>query len=74
MVDVLRRLPAVTNAGGEMNENGQSVTRLWTTDLTRTLPALLELLRQQQTTLLHLSIARPTLEDVFVRLTGHSIE
>lgn len=74
MVDLLRRLPAVTNAGGEMNENGQSVTRLWTTDLTRTLPALLELLRQQQTTLLHLSIARPTLEDVFVRLTGHSIE
>lgn len=74
MVDLLRRLPAVTNAGGEMNENGQSITRLWTTDLTRTLPALLELLRQQQTTLLHLSIARPTLEDVFVRLTGHSIE
>lgn len=72
--DMLRQLPAVTSTVGETSGDGQSITRLWTTDLTRTLPALLELLRHQQTTLLYLSIARPTLEDVFVRLTGHGIE
>jgi hypothetical protein len=37
------------------------------------LTELMAMLYQQQISLLHLSVTHPTLEDVFVRLTGHEL-
>ncbi len=70
---LLRQLPAVTNVLTQSTEDGNELVRLWTVDLTSTLPALTESLRQRPVTLLRLSVFRPTLEDVFIRLTGHEM-
>jgi hypothetical protein len=72
-IATLRHLPAVTEVQAQEGADGNGIARLWTKDLPRTLTELMALLYQQQISLLHLSVTRPTLEDVFVRLTGHEL-
>jgi ABC-2 type transport system ATP-binding protein len=72
-IATLRHLPAVTEVRAQEGADGNGIARLWTKDLPRTLTELMALLYQQQISLLHLSVTRPTLEDVFVRLTGHEL-
>ncbi len=71
--ELAAKLPAVA-IFDYICDGGQNIVRLWTADLTLTIPALLELLKNQKANLQNLSIVRPTLEDVFVRLTGRKFE
>ena len=67
-LDDLRRLPAVTEA-----RTGLESTTISTDDAERTLVALLQAAHATGTTLDHLAIHAPTLEDVFLKLTGRAL-
>lgn len=67
-LDDLRHLPAVTEA-----RNGLDRAILYTDDAEQTLIALLQLASQRHVTLDHLQIHAPTLEDVFLKLTGRAL-
>ncbi len=73
-VTVLERLPAVTDVSAQVGADGNGFARLWTKDLSKTLTELMTMLHRQRVTLMHLFVIRPTLEDVFVRLTGRSVD
>jgi ABC-2 type transport system ATP-binding protein len=66
--DLLRALPAVS----EVRRDVESVS-LATTELHRSLPALLDTLRERQAILTLLTTHSATLEDVFVSLTGRHL-
>jgi ABC-2 type transport system ATP-binding protein len=65
----LGRLPGVTSAGGS-----DGIIHLQTADAQATLVALLDLATKQRVTLTDLATKRPTLEDVFLSLTGRRYE
>jgi ABC-2 type transport system ATP-binding protein len=69
----LAALPGVVTAEGETID-GRPALRLTTTDAHETLIALLELAARYTVTLADLSSARPSLEDVFLSLAGHTFE
>jgi ABC-2 type transport system ATP-binding protein len=66
--DLLRALPAVS----DVRRDVESVS-LATTELHRSLPALLDTLRERHATLTLLTTHSATLEDVFVSLTGRHL-
>jgi ABC-2 type transport system ATP-binding protein len=70
----LRRLPAVQNvvAHAADTDGAWSIT-LHTTDSRGLLPALIELIGSGAGRIRHLQIAQPTLEDVFISLTGKQL-
>jgi ABC-2 type transport system ATP-binding protein len=67
-VDVLRNLPGVRDV-----RVGEATTTLATSELHRTVPALLDQLRNQGLALSQLGTHSATLEDVFVTLTGRHL-
>jgi ABC-2 type transport system ATP-binding protein len=64
----LRLLAGVTDA-----RQGAERTLIYTEDVERTLVALLEAARERGTTLDHLQVHAPNLEDVFLKLTGRGL-
>ena len=66
--EVLRALPGVRDV-----RTGEKTTALSTSELHRTVPALLDELRREQAALSQLSTHSATLEDVFVTLTGRHL-
>lgn len=67
-LDELRSLPAVTDA-----RQGMEHTTLYTESAERTLVALLQSAAAKNATVDHLQIHAPTLEDLFLRLTGRNL-
>jgi ABC-2 type transport system ATP-binding protein len=67
-LDDLRRLPATTDA-----REGLDRAIIYTDNAERTLIALLQLATTRGVTLDHLQIHAPTLEDVFLKLTGRAL-
>ena len=67
-VERLRQLAAVTNV---TTANGS--TTLFSSDVPRTVAALFEFANAQGTALAALTIRQPTLEDVFLKITGRRI-
>ncbi len=67
-VQQLQSLPAIANA--DISGQGTWVT---TTSVSQTVIALVKMLDEQQNELLDLHVHRPSLEDVFIELTGRSI-
>ncbi len=68
-VNALRRIPFVQKVA--RNEEGYTV---WTVDVPRTVVELIKWLESGNHELLDLHVMRPTLEDVFIELTGRSID
>jgi ABC-2 type transport system ATP-binding protein len=66
--DELRRLPAVTDVRASL----ESIS-IYTDDAERTLVALLQAASARGATVDHLAIHAPTLEDVFLKLTGRAL-
>jgi ABC-2 type transport system ATP-binding protein len=66
--DALRRLPDVTDVRA-----GAERTVLYSSNAEATLIALLQAANTQNVTLDHLQIHAPTLEDVFIKLTGKAL-
>ena len=64
----LRLLAGVTDV-----RQGAGRTLIYTEDVERTLVALLEAARERGTTLDHLQVHAPNLEDVFLKLTGRGL-
>ncbi|MCX7967343.1 MAG: ABC transporter ATP-binding protein [Armatimonadetes bacterium] len=72
--ELFAQLPAVAMVDCPSDDRGGKTAYLWTSDLSKTIPELLELLKSHQATLQNLFVARPTLEDVFIRLTGRKFD
>ncbi|RMG56303.1 MAG: ABC transporter ATP-binding protein [Acidobacteria bacterium] len=68
-VGALRQIPFVQKAA--QNEEEYTV---WTVDVPRTVVELIKWLESENHELLDLHVTRPTLEDVFIELTGRSID
>ncbi|MEA4883331.1 MAG: ATP-binding cassette domain-containing protein [Clostridia bacterium] len=75
ILDELRALPLVRSVESFQSENGQETwtIRVITDDSRQTLDALLDLLRLGGDKVLNLKASEPTLEDVFITLTGKSL-
>lgn len=75
ILDELRSLPLVRGAESVQSGNGHETwtIRVLTENSRATLDALLDLLRAEGEHVLNLRVAEPTLEDVFIALTGKSL-
>jgi ABC-2 type transport system ATP-binding protein len=70
----LRALPGVENLTPRKLENdGQWEVSLQTSDSRAILPGVVETVNHNGTRLLNMNIVRPTLEDVFINLTGKAL-
>lgn len=69
----LRTLPAVQQVIVRTNPDGTTTLHLHTTDGRGTLPHLIDLLRASGSRLRHVEVSEPTLEDVFIALTGKGL-
>lgn len=75
ILEQLRCLPLVRGVECNQSNNGTDTftTRVLTDDSRQTLDSLLDLLRDHGERVLNLRVAEPTLEDVFIALTGKSL-
>jgi ABC-2 type transport system ATP-binding protein len=74
LVEALNSLPAVENVASHYRETERAWSlALHTTDSRGILPNLIELIGSQSGQIRHMQIAQPTLEDVFISLTGKQL-
>ena len=72
-LDALRRLPGVQNAAAHPAEAGTWSLALHTADSRALIPQLIAALNASSGSIRHMQVAQPTLEDVFISLTGKQL-
>jgi ABC-2 type transport system ATP-binding protein len=72
-LDALRRLPGVQNAAAHPAEAGAWSLALHTADSRALIPQLIAALSASSGGIRHMQVAQPTLEDVFISLTGKQL-
>jgi ABC-2 type transport system ATP-binding protein len=74
LTDALTQLPAVQNvAARHLGTDGTWAVGLHTVDSRAVLPGLIEIIGSRSGRIRHLQVAEPTLEDVFISLTGRQL-
>ena len=74
LTETLKGLPTIENvASNHQGANGTWSVALHTTDSRSTLPNLIDLIGTQAGQIRHMEIAQPTLEDVFISMTGKQL-
>jgi ABC-2 type transport system ATP-binding protein len=73
LTPTLRALPTVQEVIVKTNEDGTTTLHLHTTDGRGTLPELIGTLTDRGCSLRHIEVSEPTLEDVFITLTGKGL-
>jgi ABC-2 type transport system ATP-binding protein len=74
LTDALTQLPAVQNvAARHLGTDGTWAVGLHTVDSRAVLPGLIEIIGSRSGRIRHLQVAEPTLEDVFISLTGKQL-
>jgi ABC-2 type transport system ATP-binding protein len=74
LTEVLKRLPTVENVvSNPLEANGAWSLALHTTDSRDILPNLINLIGTKSGQIRHMEIAQPTLEDVFISMTGKQL-
>jgi ABC-2 type transport system ATP-binding protein len=74
LTEVLKRLPTVENVvSNHLEANGAWSLALYTTDSRDILPNLINLIGTKSGQIRHMEIVQPTLEDVFISMTGKQL-